>query len=174
MDSHICIEFTPTFHQYFNFCRSIQPRILRVLRASAYIGLLGFVLAPFLPSDENLTTLEKYGASIRLLILPALMLISFPLTMYFAVKKRWNVADELRERKVYEFSDAGISVKAGSFESSSSWSNFIKAETVGPTISIFNAQFMAHLIPVSAFSNSEDVAAFKYLLRSKIQNCKRL
>jgi hypothetical protein len=173
MDSIIRIEFTPTFQQYLQFTQSTARYPFRRLRPFAYISLFCFAMSPLI-DERNQTVLQAYGTFSKALFLPGLLFVFLPASVYFTSRKRWRISSELREPKVYEFSDAGMSVTGTSFHGVQSWTSLVSAQTNGSMIFLVNGQRAAHLIPADAFGNTPQLEAFKTLLRAKVPDCKRL
>lgn len=174
MDSAICIQFTPTFLQYKQFVEYTAKRRTRWLRPFGVIALVCFLFVPLLPFEGNPTLLAKYTTCEGFLILPGVLFVFLPLSVYFSAKKRWNTAAELRALRNYEFSDAGLSVSGETFQGFTKWVNIVRAEASGQLIFLYTGQALAYLIPVDCFEDLEQVETFKTLVRKHVTDCTRL
>lgn len=176
MDSDTPIRFdvTLTFEQYLAYQRVYLRRQFRFLRPIAYLSLICFVFAPAFPLEGNPSLPQKYVDFGTLLILPGLIFVLAPSTLVRGARKRWAATGELQETQHYELTDRGISVTGDSFRAHTDWKYYRRAETAGDMILLWAGQPIARIIPVAALGTSENVEAFKTLLRSKVPDCKRL
>ncbi|HZK82556.1 MAG TPA: hypothetical protein VFC46_15845 [Humisphaera sp.] len=173
MDSVIRFEFTLTFGDFLRYQYFLQSKQRRLLLPFAILSFLCFMLMPWIPVSGHSSLRQKYR-DYFVLFLPWLIFMVVPLIIRFSAKKRWNAAPNLQEPRVYEFSDAGISVTGRSFAGSTLWNLIPRAEMAGPMILLIGTQREAHIVPLDAVGDSEKVESFKSLIRRKVPDCKNL
>ena len=144
-----------------------------MIKAIAIVCLTGFLLAPALPFEGNPGVFSVYKSCVGVLFLLVLVFVLLPITTYFAARKRWRTAAEVREPRTFEFTDRGISIKGLTFSGEAAWTNIDRAETARALILIYTQQNLGYLIPRDAMTPEQE-ASLRALLRNKVANCKRL
>jgi hypothetical protein len=173
MEILIRIQSIPTFRQYLRFCRRGVSRRIWAIQPFAILSLIGFFLAPIIPSEEHTGALTQYKEWSGLLLLPVIVFVLLPLSTYFSAKKRWQTAAELREPRTFEFTDRGVSTKGLTFSGEIAWASIGRAETAGTLILLYTHQQTGFLIPRDAITPEQE-ASLRMLLRNKVANCQRL
>ena len=144
----VVVETTPTFGDYLRLLLRFSFRQARVVIVFASLAVLVFLVAPMMPSKEaNATLVERYWAYKFILILPAIVFVFLPLSVYLTARARWAKAPELREPRTYRFNEQGLSLTAESFGSSFAWSHITRAEKFSGLLALVTAQQAAYLIP---------------------------
>ena len=172
----ICqVEVKPIFADYLRLNLHVIFRRLRVVAGLAVFSLLGFLLGlPWMPFEGNPDLLTRYRGGLPLLILPGIVFILLPLSVYWDARRRWKSADELREVRRYQFTESDIEVLGTTFSGRTDWKNIIRAERAGPLILLVTSQQAFYIIPIRAFPNTSEAEKFRRWLKEKIPNCTRL
>jgi hypothetical protein len=102
----IRFRYQPTFKDYVALNRFVMWRQLRYLIIIAGLLVVLFALLPVTLGSlgSSRSTWEIYRSSLTVLILPGIVMFLL-ISTYFAVRKRWNAAEELRIDREYEIDD---------------------------------------------------------------------
>jgi len=145
-------NYTHTFADYWMLNRRHLLRLkgIRVILSFSGCLFLVFLLSPFaLPQPEGKSMGEIYLSSVAGLILPLIMALMF-ISTYFAARKRWNSAADLRCEKTYEFSETGIQIAATEMDGNIGWRYIAEAELWRGWIFIKTHQNIYYYFPLSA------------------------
>ncbi len=165
----LSIAYEPTFRDFLALNRWIVRRKWRVIRYLSALMLAIFLASPFLFHDlAEEGILLPYAQSLAVLVLPAVVLIILPVNLYFAAKKRWNAAPEIREPRRYAFSEEGIAVEAGSFSGRAAWSHVTSAETHRGLVILKTNQNAYYLFSENGIPDDLQRDAFLSLVRRKV------
>jgi hypothetical protein len=167
----IRISTTPTFSAYARFVMWAAFRQCRFLVPFAILALICFLLAPVIPLERQ-GAMARYRASLSGLILPGMVFVLLPLSSYYAARKRWQNATELRAPRTYVFSDEGVDIAAQSFNSHVAWKHVVTADQHRDQILLGTAQKQFYLVLVDDFESQEQFDRFLELVRSKVANCR--
>ena len=149
----------------------------RLFRKLLYIfGFMGvllvdlFVLASFRPRPEQdwYQMLENGRPLLWVFGLPILLVFVLPL-----LSARKAIADERLKRGIqYQFSDAGIHVESCVAKADLQWAAMRHAIETRSTFLLLPTANVAHTLPKRCFTNAEDVAATRELLRANVPKAK--
>jgi hypothetical protein len=168
---NIRIATTPTFGGYLRFAMWMGLRQIRFLVPFAIFAFIAFLLAPVVPFEQQ-GAVARYRASLGVLILPGIVFVLLPLSIYCGARKRWQIAAELRAPRTYVFSDAGIDIAADTFNSQVAWTHVVTAYKSRDQILLGTGQKQFYLVPVEGFESREQFARFLELVKSKIAHCR--
>jgi len=163
------VAYNPTFQDFLAMNRWIARRVWRVVRYLSVVMIAFYLASPFLfhdPGSEGL--LSTYAQSLCVLILPAVFFVLIPANLYFAAKKRWNAAPEIREPRRFVFSEDGITVEGGSFSGRVGWSHITGAEAHRGLVILKTNQSMYYLFSEKGFPDEIQREAFLHLVRKKV------
>ncbi len=165
----VCIAYTPSFHDFLALNRWIARRRWRLVQILSVAPIALYLGSPWLFHDTGAEgILLPYAQSLAVLALPAFFLLGLPLILYFAVKKRWNTAPEIREARRFTFSEDGIVVEGGTFAGRVAWSHIRGAETHRGLVILKTQQGAYYLFPERAFPDEDRRDAFAALVRKKV------
>jgi len=162
---------TPQLRDFVRFQAYHSIRQVKLLFIIAVFLLVVFACAPFMPYQKSTTALEAYRSSVGVLILPAIVFLLLPATIWFSSYRRWQSAPEVREPRQYTFSDRGIEVKAATFSSKFDWTNIREAPVVKGLLLLITAQRAAYIIPLG--DAGRDADRLLVLVDHKLQSSKR-
>lgn len=164
------IVYSPTFPDYWSLNVHVLRKRFRaiILIAAVLLGL--FLIFPLMPNPagEERGLMEIYIGCLGLLVLPGIVGFTFAMT-YLATKKRWLSAWELREKREYDFDDAGIRVKSESMDSFTDWKIFTESVVTKKFVLLATAQQQFHYFTVAAVP---DLPRLQELLEAKISGVK--
>jgi hypothetical protein len=162
----IRFEYQPTFADYAVLNRRHAALKMGALKYFGGLCALAFLLQPWVQKNavQPRGVFETYGSSLPLLILPGILLFVILSTRY-AVRKRWDTAEEVRLPKLYEIDDHGVKVTNPSLVGYLEWRHFTYAELARGYFFLKTAQNQYHYFPESAVPDKEQLLA---LLRNKI------
>lgn len=163
----ISVSLTPTFPEYLRINWWVTWRRFRLLVPFAVLMLIGFAFIPMLVGGPE-TPADQYVRLAPALILPAIVFLLLPITIYLSVRRRWKTAPELREPRTYTINNDGLRVVGVSFEGFTAWSNIVSAERVGSQILLGNRQQQFFLIPDRAMESDELWLRFCQLVSTKV------
>jgi hypothetical protein len=173
--NEIQIVTEPTFEQYLTLNRRAASRQLRFLKPFAVLGIVCYALSPFFPTEERVSVARMYLSYLPALILPAIVFVLLPLSVFSNAKRQWRSMPVLSEPKTFTFSDAGVTIAARSVQSSLAWHLLARAESFGSLVAIFSATpRLAALWFDEATLDPMVAAQVKTLLRHNIRDCRRL
>ncbi|MBP3958442.1 YcxB family protein [Gemmata sp. G18] len=115
---------------------------------------------------------EGYAFAVPALLLAGAVFVYTPIATYFAARKRWETAEELREPRTYTFTDDGIEVVGKSFSGFMTWPIIIRAERAGGLVMLATRQQQFYLLPVKAFEQPETWARFTQLIEANVRDCR--
>ncbi len=165
----ISIAYEPTFRDFLSLNRWTIRRRWRILRCLSAFLLAVFLASPFLFHDLGAEgVLPSYARSLLVLMLPAVAFVVVPMNLYFAAKKRWNAAPEIREPRRFTFSEDGIAVDGRSFSGRVAWSHIVGAGSYRGLVILKTNQGLYYLFPERAFPNDDERGAFLSLVRKKV------
>lgn len=164
------VHYLPTFADYWALNVFVLRRQFRKINIVAAGLVLLFLAYPWLPNPNrgNVSIFEYYRSSWGLLVLPGIVVCTFAAT-YWGARKRWAVADELREEREYVFDESGLRTKSASIDASIEWRIFKEAVITRDFVYLITAQRQFHYFPVTAV---DDLPRLQALLREKIPNAK--
>ncbi|MDF3055879.1 MAG: hypothetical protein K0R17_94 [Rariglobus sp.] len=166
------IHFTdsPTLEGFYTLNTHVLQPKTRLLRVIGGLLVLTFLLFPLMTRSQPQppTLFQAYTSQLGLLILPGILICLHILTRY-TIKKRWNAAKELREKRSYSINEHGIQVTASSFNGFLEWSLLNHAEVNKGYFFLRTAQNLFYHFPVSAVPDKQN---FMELIRTKITNTK--
>jgi len=163
----IRVSTTPTFNAYLRFVMWHLVRQVWFLIPIAILLLICFLLAPLIPFEQE-GAAARYRASLGALILPALVFVLLPLSTYFAARKRWRLAADLRAPRTYVFSETGIELLSDSFKTQITWSHVATAYRRPDQILLGTAQKQFYLVSLRDFESPEQLNQFLELVRRKV------
>ncbi len=165
----VSIAYDPTFRDFLSLNRWIVRRRWRAVRLLAIVMLAFFAAStPLFHDLEAEGYFLPYAQSLAILALPALALVGLPLTLYFAARKRWNTAPEIREPRRFTFSEEGIAVEGQTFSGRVAWTHITGAESHRGLIILKTNQNMYYLFSERGFPDEADHDAFASLVRKKV------
>ncbi len=165
----ISIAYEPTFRDFLSLNRWNIRRRWRILRYLSLLPLALFLASPFLLHDLGTEGfLVSYARSLVVLLLPAVAFVVVPLNLYFAAKKRWNAAPEIREPRRFTFSDDGIVVEGRTFSGRVAWSHITGAGSHRGLVILKTNQGLFYLLSERAFPNEDELESFLSLVRKKV------
>src|SRR5512146_2143297 len=120
----VCIAYQPTFRDFLSLNRWIVRRRWRTIRLLAIVAIALFLAStPLFHDVEAEGILAPYAQSLAVLVLPAAFLVGLPVALYFAARKRWSAAPEIREPRRFTFSEDGIAVEGRTFSGRIAWAH---------------------------------------------------
>lgn len=152
----IRFRYQPTFKDYVALNRFVMWRQLRYLIIIAGLLVVLFALLPVTLGSlgSSRSTWEIYRSSLTVLILPGLVMFLL-ISTYFAVRKRWNAAEELRIDREYEIDDTGVRVTGTSLSGFMEWRHFTQADRQGGFYFLKTAQNQFYYFPESIVPDRE-------------------
>ncbi len=171
ISSPVSVSVLPTFTEYLSFNFRVVLRRMRLVVAFAVVLLAAFLCAPLLPLTGE-TVARKYVQLLPTLILPALMFVAFPITIYSSVRRQWRAVASLREARTYTFTDAGVRVVGDTFEGFVDWSHIAQADRLGGQVLLATGQRQFYLVPFRSFGSDEAWGEFRRLVASKVRDCR--
>lgn len=158
--------YTPSFSDFWVY---VLHRQLRVVIWIAVMLSALFFISPFLDlSSHPRSASETYLSNLGILILPAIVALAFPAS-YWAAKKRWAAAEELREEREYVIDEAGVRFRSKSVESAIEWKIVKEATMTGRFVYLMTAQRQFHYFPLTVVPNLDEL---RDLLRAKVGEVK--
>ena len=106
------------------------------------------------------------------LVLPGILFVLVPLSVYHGARKRWNSAPELRVPRTYYFSDTGISIAAETFKAEFAWTHIVAAFKSRDHVLLGTAQRQFHFVRTSDFESPEQFARFLELVKRNVPKCR--
>ncbi len=165
----VCIAYQPTFRDFLSLNRWIVRRRWRTLRGLAIVAIALFLAStPLFHDIEAEGILAPYAQSLAVLVLPAAFLVGLPVALYFAARKRWSAAPEIREPRRFTFSEDGIAVEGRTFSGRVAWAHITGAEAHRGLVILKTNQNMYYLFSESGFPDEADREAFASLVRKKV------
>jgi hypothetical protein len=144
----IQFKYQPTLRDYQLLNRRVLVRQFSKLFWFAGALLAIFLILPFLPltSRSGHTVVQIYVSGLALLILPAIIALAFVST-YFAAKRRWRDASEIRSERLFEIDEKGMRVTGDKFSGFMEWSHFRSVDFSYGLVFIRTAQNQFHFFP---------------------------
>jgi len=167
-------HYTHTFADYRMLGKRVLFRIrgIKILLFFSACLILCFLFSPFMWFQADQSIGATYLSSMTLLILPALMALLF-ISSYFATKKRWNIATELRCEKTYDISDSGIHVTASGIDGRLGWQYIAEAELWRGWVVIITNQKLYYFFPLSAVPEPDKLISLLVAKIGKTKGMKR-
>ncbi len=165
----VSIAYEPTFRDFLSLNRWIVRRRWRAIRSLSVVAIALFVAGTLLFHDPGGGgVFRPYSRSLAVLMFPAVFLVGLPATLYFAVKKRWNAAPEIREPRRFTFSEDGIAVEGRTFSGRVAWSHITGVESHRGLIILKTNQNMYYLFSERGFPDEDAREEFASLVRKKV------
>ena len=174
MDARFRVEFTPAIEQYRSFFSYSVMRRIRWLIVFVIIELIWFCLFLLFPEPRTMPWVDRLKEGWSLLVLPLIWFLARPIYFLSTTRKRWNNSLELREARIIEFSDGGITETAQNCHISMTWQCWVRAVTTGNLIIVYTGQAFGLIIPCSAIGDANAIESFKTFLKTKVADCSRL
>jgi hypothetical protein len=150
-----------------DFLRANYWHLLRNLGVRVLIVLAVFSLAApiyLLVRDPEAVSVSMIAT---LLLLPGLLLLMFA-GVYFGARASFASNKSLQEAITYRFSPQGIDAIAASSSGHTDWTNLYQAHETNHSFLVFIARNLMYTIPKRCFNDSQQMTAFRSLLKSRL------
>ena len=164
---NIRIHIVPTFRDFWRGVIWATFRQYRRLLLFAILLLVAFLASPLFPGDH--APMARYP---ECLIVPAVIFVFVPLSIYRGTTKRWHKSNELRSPRTYVFSDAGVEASGDTFNSQLAWAHYVTAYKSGDLIFLGMGQNQFTILPLRDFESPQQLARFIELVKSKVVKCR--
>lgn len=142
------------------FVVSYNKPSMKIFTGIMLLGLVFAIINAIFLSD---TTYQSF-------IVPALMLIAFPLITYFTAKKNFATNARISEMVEYIFGDKDLIMKGESFNSQVSWEKIYKVTQTKNWILIWQNKQFANLIPKRDIWDGQIEELKEILISHKVKN----